>query len=478
MALGHDVPGVVDVVARQSGGSTAALELSSVPVAGLDVVIAAGERTPTTTRWRVTLRWEPGRTTDTVIAFEATRSGAVVGTAALAVKATKTAPTGEVVDVSLVTSMVRLQEARPQDVYVVVRNTSGSPVAVNRMSATVSSDMRVCHRRTEPAAHSDADRCGHEQRVRLPRKVAPGTTALFRFRIEATPRSRAGEHQALFTTEVSYQEAGVTRRAGVVLSRDFEYSVLGESDFLTAVGVPSFLLLPGFLVLMAYRIPARRARARGVDLPPIDASAPEFLAVSATLSILAIPVYWLATAATGNARTYLQGYGIRDLLQVWIASVVIGFAAFAVPWAVQTYRIRMTTPQPTDDAERVLRRLARAHSQLVLPQVRFTVGPDSVRQAFRVPSPTGEAEGLWCVPAIDCAIAPGVPEVRARELQQAMSGPAEDFWRLCEGRSDVSFAWAPGAIRQPVRTTADAIVAEVAAAPLLRQSLPGGVDEH
>jgi hypothetical protein len=469
LSLQVGATGQVDVLVR--GRTSTPLKLSSVPVAGLSVAISTVERSAGTTRWRVRLRWSWERVSAAEVVFEVARSGATIGVASLSVTPVPPVAVDEVVKVSLMTTLTVLQEGRPRDVDVMVHNVSTMPVSVESVSAVVSPDGRICPGRWASGAKDATDPCPRRQSARLPQSVSPGAVKVFRFRVEAVSRSQSGDHEAVFTTRVSFEEAGARRRAEIVSAHRFSYAVLGESEFLTGVGVPSFLLLPGFLALMAYRIPARRAAARGVELPALDVSAPEFVAVSATLSILAIPVYWSVTWALGSPRTYLQGYGVRDLIAVWIVSAGTGFMAFALPWAWSRVSADRRTPRTTDDPRTLLRRLARAGGSLVLPQVRFAVGPGQTRQGFRLPAGADRPDEVWCTPAIACFIDPAAPAPRVSEVQNALRGSAQELWRVVRGRQDVTLSWAPGTLQHPVRVTPEAITDELAPAPVLRESL-------
>lgn len=472
LSLQSGATGQVDVLVR--GRTSEPLRLSSVPVAGLSVVISRVERSAETTRWRVRLHWSWERVSAAEVVFEAASPEGTVGVGSLSVTPVPPVGVDQMVKVSLMTTLTVLQEGRPRDVDVMVHNVSTMPVAVESVSAAVSPDGRICPWRWASRARDAPPSCARAPSAWSPQPVAPDAVGVFRFRVEAVSRSQSGDHEAVFTTRVSFEEAGVQRQAEIVSAHRFSYAVLGESEFLTGVGVPSFLLLPGFLVLMAYRIPARRAAARGVELPALDASAPEFVAVSATLSILAIPVYWAVTWTLGSPRTYLQGYGVRDLITVWLASAGIGFTAFTLPWAWSRTSADRRTPRTSDDPRTLLRRLARAGGSLVLPQVRFTAESGPERQGFRLAGRPDQPDEVWCVPAILCVIDPAAPAPRVDEVQNALRGSAQELWRVVRGRQDVTLSWAPGVLQHPVKVTTEAITAELVPAPVLRESLPGG----
>ncbi|MER5264303.1 hypothetical protein ABTZ99_19735 [Actinosynnema sp. NPDC002837] len=462
---------LVDTGAGDPGG----LALSSVPVAGVSVNATTVETTPTTIRWRADVARAGWRSGDVDVVFVVTRGGATVATGTLVVTPVSPPDPGGVVEVTVSTELDQLQEARPQEVVIVVRNTSSGPVTVDFVSGVVSADVRVCllpDAGTGTGGGLDGERCDRRRMSAERRDLDRGEVSTYWFVVEATERTRTGRHQILFVTKSSYlNDSGDRASTETVVKHAFTHSVLGEAEFLTAVGVPSFLLLPGFLVVMAYRIPARRAQSRGVELPPLDVSAPEFLAISATLSVVAIPTYWLITTLLGRPHTYLAGYGVRDLLAVWIGSVVVGFGAFAIPWAVTTTRTRLRTPTPHDSPLTVVERLARSGSPLVLPQVRFEVTGGEIRQGFLVVVPGGQSGTAWCLPRIRLSLSPDTGDDRRAEVQAAMTGPAEGLWSVVRRRSDVSLSWDSAGLAGPTLVRTADILTEITAAPLVTQSL-------
>ena len=85
-----------------------------------------------------------------------------------------------------------------------------------------------------------------------------------------------------------------------------------------------------------------------------------------------------------------------------------------------------------------------------------------------------QPDDVWCVPAILCVIDPAAPASRVDEVQHALRGSAQEFWRVVRKRQDVTLSWAPGALQHPVKVATAAITAELVPAPVLRESLPGG----
>ena len=188
--------------------------------------------------------------------------------------------------------------------------------------------------------------------------------------------------------------------------------------------------------------------------------------------MLAIPAFWLVTAAFGEPRTYLTGYGVKDLLAVWIVAVVVGVAAFTVPFAIGRRRAWLMTPRVTDTPADLLHRLAHANSGLLLPQVRLSSGQGTLpRQGFLVPLPS-RAGHVWCVPAIHYGFTDRAPSALRQEVRHEATGRAgaAPVWELVRRNPEVWLAWETSSLRAPIEVPQDE-VEPVAPAPLLMQAV-------
>ena len=85
------------------------------------------------------------------------------------------------------------------------------------------------------------------------------------------------------------------------------------------------------------------------------------------------------TELLGAERSYLDGYGLIDIRNVWLGALaaggVTGAMASLVPWAIRKRRERLRqrevkakTPTPNDLPIGLLERLEQLSSQLTLPQ--------------------------------------------------------------------------------------------------------------
>ena len=148
------------------------------------------------------------------------------------------------------------------------------------------------------------------------------------------------------------------RKANVIAQQQFEVGILGESDLLTALGLPSFLILPGFLMIVTFQM--LRKRGSGELLVLKNATNPHLWIGAITLSGVMAFVYPYATTLRwlgGVSRNYLIGYGLGDIVRVWLGSIFIGMLAWLLVEAFIFMWHYLLKPAPTDKPARLLRKL-------------------------------------------------------------------------------------------------------------------------
>ena len=70
---------------------------------------------------------------------------------------------------------------------------------------------------------------------------------------------------------------------------------------------------------------------------------------------------------------YLLSYGVDDLRNVWLASIVIGAVVYlAIAWATLKRR-RERVPDSSDEPVTVLKKLAKNHLGILLPEMKYKI---------------------------------------------------------------------------------------------------------
>ena len=115
-------------------------------------------------------------------------------------------------------------------------------------------------------------------------QVDPLRTELFSFTATANDRISPGKQLLIFQVAVSSTSSG---SRDFVLTHEVNVGVLGESEVLTLLGVPSLLLLPGFLAVSSFLLLWRWKvlRPGGGDGVPLEETKSGFWLVSITVSL-------------------------------------------------------------------------------------------------------------------------------------------------------------------------------------------------
>src|SRR5262249_13782949 len=95
-----------------------------------------------------------------------------------------------------------------------------------------------------------------------------------------------GKFLLVFEVQAAWNEGTLKRSAGVTAKHEFEVGVLGESELqplLTAAGVPTFLLAPGFLMVVVFVVLWNLTSPNRIAL---DLKKPEFWSIAILLSML------------------------------------------------------------------------------------------------------------------------------------------------------------------------------------------------
>src|SRR5262249_14594179 len=112
----------------------------------------------------------------------------------------------------------------------------------------------------------------------------------------------SGKFMLVFEVQAAWRERGLNRSASPLAKHEFDVGVLGESDLqtlLTAAGVPTFLLAPGFLIVIAFVLLWNLTSTNRIAL---DLKKPEFWSIAILLSMVAAAVYPFLTRPS---RSYL-----------------------------------------------------------------------------------------------------------------------------------------------------------------------------
>lgn len=301
----------------------------------------------------------------------------------------------KIAQVQVQTALDELMEHRPGIVYLIVTNAADTPIQITSVQPS-GPDFVIF----APNALS------------RPIELMPHETHSLSIEVQATDAVRPGRHLLLFQVTFEWQEAGQTYRGSVVASHPIQVGIVGETELLKLVGVPTFLVLPGFLILITLAWLWRSIWPRREWKP--DVKTPEFWALAIGLSlVIALVIYpWLTSLIFKRSRSYLAGYGLADITWLWAGSMLIpavvyllgaGFGRLgysSAKWGIARYHEWQARYRPTseDTPITLLQKLDKQKRGIVLERVEFT--QDGQRQrAFLIEPQKGQAM-LWVSPAI------------------------------------------------------------------------------
>jgi hypothetical protein len=226
--------------------------------------------------------------------------------------------------------------------------------------------------------------------------IGPYQTHVEVFDVGAKDRVEPGKY--LLSFEIALEGDGTQSLARTtVISQTVDVGVVGESAILKALSVPSFLLLPGCLVMLTLGFFYKYAwswskPAKTTPIP--EATDAHFWLASITISgVMALLYRWIFD------RWYFIRYGIQDIALIWIYSVALGLVLYAAIFGWPRFLEYKSTPTADDDPVKVLQRLHWQGRNNTI--VRKTVGEDAEKKTVCIISkPSDDGKKVWVTPGI------------------------------------------------------------------------------
>ena len=287
-----------------------------------------------------------------------------------------------IVAMSVEGALDTLQQRHNGTVNLILTNKSTAPIAVVSVKPSGPSTVTF-----KPTAFAPAQ----------PLQIPPRQTRMLVFEVEANERVIPGKYLLVFTSDVRISTAGGIDVTSVA-TKEINIGVFGESQVLQVLSVPSFLLLPGFLVLITAKMLWDRHVFRKSEdgTFPWTFPSPEFWVLAIMISGAAAFIYPLF-----GQPSYLEGYGPTDVALVWLGAVVLGAVLYLGPmWTRRKYLDAQAAKlfSASDDERTTLLKLAAVGARVELPRYRLTIDGAEV-SAFRV-NPDAKQIDVWVFPAM------------------------------------------------------------------------------
>lgn len=292
--------------------------------------------------------------------------------------------------VDIKSNLETLTQASLGDLLVAVTNKSTQPIAVKvqpQHSSSITFSLPDSLKSTADSAKTDVPEQSHT--------IDGGETFTFPYIVKASRRVAPGKQLLGVNVAITNDKLH-----SFLVTKEVTVGVLGESEVLKLLGIPSLLFLPGFLVMTSFGLLWRAKILRPSDEAAIfdlDEKDPGYWVISIILSAVILACFVLVRPS------FLSLYGLQDIALAWVVSIVIG-AVFYVGWRLYTNgQARKNYPQPDDTVERVLERLVAGNKKLGLPSVTLTKSGD---RAFLLA--TEPDDSVYVCPQMILTWTPGV----------------------------------------------------------------------
>ncbi len=321
----------------------------------------------------------------------------------------------ELAEVHVNTTLESLEHEHPGRVYIVVTNKSNQSIKVEDI-LPAGPDFIAFDSYFETRKNQQKDQ-KKEQELTL----SPRQTRAFQIDVKADKKVQSGNHLLVFTIQLEW---GDGQKRNLVATQNVKVGVLGESVLLQLLGVPSFLVLPGFLVLvmwgLLWTMGLRKSKFDTGQFPlqfSQQPANPQFWVVAITFSILILAVYiWFYP-------DFLRIYGLNDIVLIWLVSaIVLGVGGYLLIANLRIYYLRQQTPSETDEPIDILEKLDRQELGVFLDTVNVNVKPGDTtqtRSAFLLQESRDDRVTSWVGPGILVTFKPGTDQqVKDRIAEQ------------------------------------------------------------
>ncbi len=350
--------------------------------------------------WELKVRRNTGiLTTDSislVVQYERQPAGETAPIPAVKVVPLAVTATGKAPDKSLVAASTKMTDATVMEkhagqAYLILQNTTGESLIIDVVDVQHDPALSVATKFSLPVVLAPFDQIAIPYTIEVPRNssIQPGKTLVL-FNVSAHAEDSQQSVLAVATQEVNV-------------------GVLGENSLLTLLGVPSLLVLPGFLMaatfLMLWRLKYGTVK--------IDAKSADFWVIAISLSILAAILYPPLTSLLTRLglmeqpRDYLNGYGLVDILALWIASILLAALVYLVVWAVlemitrkKAKELAACTPSEKDTEYTILSKMAKQRLCVMCGRVKVVTTSDETLEGFLLEPWSEKPEKAWIGPAI------------------------------------------------------------------------------
>ncbi len=300
----------------------------------------------------------------------------------------------KVADITVLTSLDTLNDQQPGQLFLQITNKSNFALSVIATKII-----------TESPGFISLDTSDFKQDVTIP----PGQQMVFKVDIQTTGPIPAGKQYLIFEVPISWMEDGQLQTSNLVATQEIDVGIFGSSEILSLLGIPTLLVLPGFLVtatlLLLLKFFASQI-STSLDITPITSKASDlgsivFWMAAISFSMIADFIYFLLT----KIKIWVA-YTLQDVIKIWFGSIVVPALLFFLVFGVIKLGMRIRElwlqrfiPAENDSPTTILRKLHNQGLDLVCKYVPLKIG-DEVRYVFLLEKEAPGKNDYWVSPAI------------------------------------------------------------------------------
>jgi hypothetical protein len=366
-------------------------------------------------RWLVELKADPALMIECLVTFELVRNGQPIATGQIKVTP-KAGPTvAASVKAELLFDGEALLDGRDSSAFLQLTNltdydlTAWPPRPLAPPGIQITSDQKAAA--TLPARGVLL--------TRLALSVAPDQVL------------SSGKHTIGLVVSLVRNAGDLPWSGDVAVSREITAGIPGMTELQSVLQIPSLLLLPGFLIVISFfaarNLGKPAAAGQGAFTRFAFAWSPWLWIAAITLSGIIVFVYpWLTSVFGHVRRNILYGYGMSDLVTVWIGSIGVGIGGGLMVnlWDYVIAQIQGKRRfVPREEPLAFLKRLSRINTTY-----RFAYVDINGHRLYRL-DPAEPGATVWAAPAL--RYTPRDADFDARPIADALrAGGLEDLRAL------------------------------------------------
>jgi hypothetical protein len=360
----------------------------------------------------------------------------------------------DVVEVKTESTLESLNSKRPGLLYLSLKSKTNVPITVGNITVKSPAWVRV----NPEGVAKDSPTSGVTTIEATQKELVldPYASRMLAYNVTADVRVTPGKQLLVFEVPLSWEKGRLRQKATAIASQQVEVGVFGESAILAALGVPTFLFLPGFLIITTIGLLWKLGKAESEkEKFPLKGNTTDFYLVSITLSILVFIAYPLITGLRGVRRDLTEAYGLEDVVRVWFGCVGVGLLVVGVYIGYQLiarYRRSLYEFSTSDDALGFLQKLGRKHMGIRFQKAAIGV-PPKTEDVFVIADVPSQDEKSWIAPAIVMTWKPDSGEEQQAVVDAINSNDAAEVSRLLSAAGTlVTLSFQPPGTTKAVRT--------------------------